>query len=225
MTPAPSVLLVEDHELLAQTLKVALASEGVATEFVAPTSAQAVLTVVEQSRPSLVLLDLDLGSPIGDGAELVRPIVALGPSVLVVTGVTDLTRVAVAVEAGAVGYVAKSAPFDRLLAVVREALAGQPVLADADRFELLALLRRRRAGEDARLAPFHRLTPRERQVLRALAEGHSVEVIAQRWVVSSATVRTQVRGILTKLDVGTQLAAVARARQSGWLDTASRSQP
>jgi DNA-binding NarL/FixJ family response regulator len=213
------VLLVEDHELLAQTLKVALASEGIATELVAPTSAQAVLSVVDKRRPSLVLLDLELGSPIGDGGALVRPIVTLGSAVLVVTGVTDLTRVAAAVEAGAVGYVAKSAPFDHLLEVIRESLAGRPVLAEAERFELLALLRRRRAGDETRLAPFRRLTPREKQVLRALAEGHSVEAIAQRWVVSSATVRTQVRGILTKLDVGTQLAAVARARQSGWLDT------
>lgn len=218
MTPAPFVLLVEDHELLAQTLKVALASEDIASELVAPTSTRAVLSVVDQRRPSLVLLDLELGSPIGDGAALVRPIVTLGSAVLVVTGVTDLTRVAAAVEAGAVGYVAKSAPFDHLLEVVRESLAGRPVLAEAERFELLALLRRRRAGEETLLAPFRRLTPREKQVLRALAEGHSVEAIAQRWVVSSATVRTQVRGILTKLDVGTQLAAVARARQSGWLD-------
>jgi DNA-binding NarL/FixJ family response regulator len=218
VTPAPFVLLVEDHELLAQTLKVALASEDIASELVAPTSTRAVLSVVDQRRPSLVLLDLELGSPIGDGAALVRPIVTLGSAVLVVTGVTDLTRVAAAVEAGAVGYVAKSAPFDHLLEVVRESLAGRPVLAEAERFELLALLRRRRAGEETLLAPFRRLTPREKQVLRALAEGHSVEAIAQRWVVSSATVRTQVRGILTKLDVGTQLAAVARARQSGWLD-------
>ncbi len=222
MTSPVSVLLVEDHELLAQTLQVALASAGVATEVVALTSAQAVLTVVERLRPTLVLLDLELGEPIGDGAALVPPIVALGSSVLVVTGVTDLTRVAAAVEAGAVGYIAKSLPFTRLLAVVQEALAGRPVLAEAQRRELFTLLRRRRADSEQLRAPFDRLTPREEQVLRALAEGHSVESIAEQWVVSKATVRTQVRGILTKLDVGTQLAAVARARQAGWLETARR---
>ena len=219
MTPPVSVLLVEDHELLAQTLQVALVSEGVSTELAALTSAQGVLAVVEQVRPSLVLLDLELGEQFGEGAALVRPMVALGAAVLVVTGVTDRARVAAAVAAGAVGYVAKTVPFDRLLAVVRDALAGRPVLAEAERFELLALLRCRRAQEEQQRAPFNRLTPREKQVLRALAEGHSVETIAERWVVSTATVRTQVRGILTKLDVGTQLAAVARARRDGWLDT------
>ncbi len=218
MTPAVSVLLVEDHELLAQTLQVAMASAGIPTELVALTSAQAVLTTVEQVRPSLVLLDLELGEPVGDGGALVRPMVELGSAVLVVTGVTDLARVAAAVEAGAVGYVAKSLPFERLLEVVREALSGRPVLAEAERSELLALLRRRRAEETQLRAPFDRLTPREKQVLRAIAEGHNVEAIAERWVVSRSTVRTQVRGILTKLDVSTQIAAVARARQAGWLD-------
>ncbi len=214
---AVSVLVVEDHELLAETLRVALGSEGLRTELVAPASAQSVIAAVAQARPDLVLLDLDLGPPVRDGTVLVDRIVALGSTVLVVTGVTDRARVAAAVEAGAVGYLLKSAPFDRLLTVVREALAGRPVLGDAERFELLALLRRRRDGERASRAPFDRLSPREQQVLRELADGHSVEQIARRWVVSQSTVRTQVRGILTKLDVSTQLAAVALARTTGWL--------
>jgi DNA-binding NarL/FixJ family response regulator len=91
-------------------------------------------------------------------------------------------------------------------------------MAEAERLELLALLRRRRAEDTQLRAPFDRLTPREKQVLRAIAEGHNVETIAERWVVSRSTVRTQVRGILTKLEVSTQIAAVARARQAGWLD-------
>lgn len=212
-----SVLVVEDHELLAQTLQVALDSEGLRTEFVGPSSAQSVIASVAQSRPALVLLDLDLGPPIRDGTVLVEGIVALGSAVLVVTGVTDRARVAAAVEAGALGYLLKSADFDRLLTVVRDALAGRPVLGDAERFELLALLRRRRDGDRASRAPFDRLSPREQQVLRELADGRSVEEIANRWVVSQSTVRTQVRGILTKLDVTTQLAAVALARTTGWL--------
>lgn len=222
MASTTTVLLVEDHELLAQTLQVALSAEGITTEIVVPTSTADVLAAVTASRPALVLLDLDLGEPVGDGTALIGPIVRLGSSVLVVTGITDLARIADAVEAGAVGYLMKSAPFDRLLAVVRDALVGRPVLAEAERFELLALLRRRRAVDRASRAPFGRLTPREQQVLRALAEGHSVEAIADRSVVSKATVRTQVRGILTKLNVSTQLAAVAQARQAGWLDEARR---
>lgn len=220
-TGAPSrvdVLVVEDHALLAESLRLALAGEGVGTALVRPDSWEAVLTAVQRERPRLVLLDLDLGEAVGDGVDLVVPVRDQGSEVLVVTGVTDRARVAAAVEAGAVGWVPKGESFDRLLAAVQAVLAGEQVLGAAERHELLDLLRRRRSSTSARRAPFERLSPRERLVLRALAEGHSVDSIAARYVVSRATVRTQVRGILTKLDVGTQLAAVALARQSGWLD-------
>ncbi len=212
-----AVLVVEDHELLAQTLRAALDAEGIVTDSVAPDSHGAILGAVEHHRPRVVLLDLELGPPVGDGTALIEPIAALGSEVLVVTGTTDRARVAGAVEAGAAGYRLKSVPFESLLAAVRDLLAGRAVLGDVERFELVALLRRRRTDEQARLAPFERLSPREQQVLRELAEGRSVESIARERRVSEATVRTQVRGILTKLGVGTQLAAVARARSTGWL--------
>ena len=218
MSPSVSVLLVDDHELLAETLRVALSSEGVPCELVTPTSLRDVLRGVERQRPRLTLLDLDLGPRVGDGTALVGPIRALGGDVLVVTGATDPGAAAAAVEAGAIGYVPKSAPFDQLLVVVRRALAGEQVLSDCDRFELLARLRVRRAERRMSRAPFERLSPREQEVLRELADGRGVEAISARAVVSQATVRTQVRAILTKLGVSTQLAAVARARQAGWLD-------
>lgn len=218
----PSVLIVEDHELLAETLQVALVAEGISAELVDPTTSEDILAAVAGVQPTLVLLDLDLGPVAGDGTDLIEPMLASGSAVLIVTGTTDRTRVAAAIQAGAIGYLVKSVPFEQLLAVVRDALAGRAVLSDGERFELLAQLRQKRAVETAQLAPFDRLTPREKQVLRDLAEGLTVEAIAHQSVVSPATVRTQVRGILTKLDVGTQLAAVARARQSGWLDTRRR---
>jgi DNA-binding NarL/FixJ family response regulator len=60
------------------------------------------------------------------------------------------------------------------------------------------------------------LTPRERQVLGALIEGHNVRDIARSSVVSEATVRTQVKSILGKLEVSSQLAAVGLAHHVGW---------
>ena len=66
--------------------------------------------------------------------------------------------------------------------------------------------------------PFQRLSPRERTVLAALVEGESVTDIAARAVVSVATVRTQVRAILEKVGVCSQLEAVALAHKHGWFD-------
>ena len=221
VTRSVSVLVVEDHELLAETLRLALSEEGIPAATVAPTSTADVLAAAGHLHPGVVLLDLDLGEPIGDGSALVQPLVELDSAVLVLTGITEHTRVAVALEAGAVGWLSKTAPFDRFLAVVLDALAGRPVLGDAERFELLALLRRRRAGERRRHAPFMRLSPREQQVLLELADGHGVAAIARRHHVAEATVRTQVRGVLTKLGVRNQLEAVALARDAGWLDRAT----
>lgn len=107
-------------------------------------------------------------------------------------------------------------PFDVLLDVVGRAARGERVLDEGDRRELLAALRRHRADADSRLSPFRKLTSRERDVLRELAHGKSVECIASEWVVSTATVRSQVRAVLTKLDVRSQLAAVAKAQSAGW---------
>ena len=78
-----------------------------------------------------------------------------------------------------------------------------------------------RAGGRAKRAarePFDRLTSREQQVLHALADGRSVACIAEDWFVSEATVRSQVRGVLLKLGVSSQLEAVARATKAGWLN-------
>jgi DNA-binding NarL/FixJ family response regulator len=180
------------------------------------TDRDAVLGAVADAGPCLVLLDLDLG-PLGDGVALLPALAATGAQVLVVTGSRDEVRLAAAIAAGAVGFVPKDVPLDVLVATVRRAVAGEPVLDTARRYELLDVLRAHRARHEQTRATFESLTKRERQVLAALAEGKSVDNIAAEWFVSRATVRTQVRGVLTKLQVGTQLAAVAKARRAGWL--------
>jgi len=70
--------------------------------------------------------------------------------------------------------------------------------------------------EAARLAPFRQLTPREQAVLAAVVDGVPALEIAQTSSVSEATVRTQIRAVLAKLGVRSQLAAAAAARRAGW---------
>ena len=180
------------------------------------TDADVLVAAVLADAPDVVLLDLDLGGSVGSGATLVRPFTAAGIRVLVVSGSTDRLEVAAALEAGAVGYVCKSEPFDVLLDTAARAAAGEPVFGAAERQSLLTELRRHRAAVIADRDRFDRLTPRERQVLEQLCEGESVTSIAAGWVVSVPTVRTQVRAILQKLDVGSQLEAVAQAHRCGW---------
>lgn len=213
------VLIVEDHALLAQTLVIALSAEGcraLVADLIDPAT---LLEQVRTDRPGVVLLDLDLGE-FGDGVELVQPMTELGARVLVVSGSTDRLRLAETVECGAVGFLSKKVPFEELLSTVLDVVAQRPVLSTAGRYELMAELRCARAARLRDLAPFKTLTPREGAVLEALAQGQRAETIAAAAVLSEATVRSQIRGVLTKLGVNSQLEAVALAWSAGWLPMA-----
>jgi two-component system nitrate/nitrite response regulator NarL len=210
------VLLVDDQRLLADSLCLALRRHGLEPE-VAPVADRDVLVeLVRADPPALVLLDLDLGGALGDGAHLVAPCVAAGARVLVLTGTTDQMWIAGALEQGACAAVDKTVPFDDLLQVVLSAARGETVLCPAERERVLHQLRSHRVLRQRALAPFQSLTPREQQVLRALSSGLTVPHIAQSWVVSEATVRSQVHAVLRKLDVRSQLEAVTAAMRVGW---------
>jgi DNA-binding NarL/FixJ family response regulator len=208
-----SVLVVDDHALIRTALVMALESQGLDAHHVPTASASVILAEARRHEPGLVLLDLDLAEG-PNGADLVVPLRSLGWSVLVVTGSRDREALAAAIHRGAVGWVSKTAPFEELLAVALSAAAGQEVLAPAVREELVRLhqrLRGRRHEVTERLA---RLSTREREVLDQLAAGRGASAIAADATVSMSTVRAQIRSILAKLEVRTQLAAVAMVNEA-----------
>ncbi|UQX88091.1 response regulator transcription factor [Jatrophihabitans telluris] len=209
-------VLVEDHLLLAETLRLALIDRALTVEILAPAPLPILQQALLSRRPALVLLDLDLGA-FGDTTPMIQPLSRAGVRVLLVSGVSDPLRVAAAEQAGAIGFVAKADGFDTLLASAERARFHDGYLDPPARAARLAALTEHRAEAAARLGPFDRLTEREQQALVALAEGHSVRDIADDWFVSEATVRSHVRGVLTKLGTASQLGAVAAALRSGWL--------
>ena len=216
-----SVVIVEDHALLAQTLVIALNAEGCRARVAELIDPAHLLQQVRMLRPGVVLLDLDLGV-LGDGADLVQPLTELGARVLVVSGTTDRLRLAETVERGAVGFLSKTVPFDELLSTVLDVVAQRPVLSTAKRYELMAELRSARAARGKDLAPFKTLTSREQAVLAGLAQGRRAEIIAAAAFLSEATVRSQIRSVLAKLGVNSQLEAVALAWTVGWVPTAEQ---
>ncbi len=210
-------VLVDDHQLLAQSLALALRFEGIACTVAELADREALVRSVLDDPPDLVLLDLDLGGAIGDGSSLVAPFVEAGCRVLVVSASTDEDQVCRALELGASGVVRKDVPFAQLLDAALAAARGEELMAPTERRRMLDDARVRRTQRSVELAPFERLSAREGQVLQALANGMSVGTIAVACFVSEATVRSQVRAVLTKLGVGSQLEAVAMAHRSGWL--------
>jgi DNA-binding NarL/FixJ family response regulator len=209
--------VIDDHALLGQTLVSSFREAGVDAWMLPPTGREELLAALAEDRPDVVLLDLDLGDPIGDGTLLVAPLQSLGAKVLVMTGVRERLRLCAAIAAGADGILAKTVPFEELLAAARQLVEGGTLISEAIRLEVCTEVRRHRRHEEASRKVFRQLTVREREVLNRLAEGRPVSAIAEEFVVSEATVRSQVRGILTKLGVGSQLEAVALANRSGWI--------
>ncbi len=221
--PAPpadaTVLIVDDHELVATSLALGLGAEGIRAHHRAPggDGYDGVLAAAAGAAPGLVLLDLDLGRDAQrrrlDGVRLVEPLRAAGWHVLVLSGSTDRHRIGAALAAGAIGAVPKAAPFPRLLGAVRAALAGRPVMPEELRRELVEAHEQRVAEGAGLAARFARLTPREREVLAQLAAGRRAQAVADAFVVSLATVRTQIRSIFAKLEVTSQIEAVALYRE------------
>lgn len=210
------MLIVEDHALLAQSLAVALKADGFEVERCIDLSAETILSSARDFEPAVVLLDLEVGGELGNTIPLIEPLQASGARVVMLTGVTDRARLAACVEAGAIGVVSKAEPFERLLEGVREAVELGTLLSPGQRDDLMDELRRQRREDRERLAAFTKLTSREQQVLAALIDGKSADAIASEWVVSIATVRSQIRSLLQKLGVNSQLAAVALARKADW---------
>lgn len=213
---ADRLVIVEDHELLATSLAMALRGQGLDVETIAGPSVDAVVERVGRLAPVLVLLDLDLGPPLGSGLDLVKPLSAAGARVVMMTGVVDQARLGACIEAGAVGIVSKTAGFEDLVFAIRQVVAGEDLLSDHQRLILLNDLREGRQADQKRLAPFATLSPQEQKVLARVVVGEPAEMIAEHFYVSLATVRSQIRSILAKLDVKSQLAAVAMARRAGW---------
>ena len=133
-----------------------------------------------------------------------------------VTGSTDRARWGDAVQAGARKVLSKSQPLYDILATVRRIIAGLPVMDREEREELVSESTRMREDLHEVRERLEQLTNRESVVLGHLMKGRAVRQIAGLSTVSEATVRTQVKSILAKLEVSSQLAAVGMAHEIGW---------
>lgn len=218
VTPSdkPVVLVVDDHELIATSLEMTLRGEGFNAARARRRGAGGILAEARELAAGAVLLDLDLGRDESgqrvDGVGLVAPLVAAGWHVIVVTGAMDRARSGAALAAGALAVLPKRAPLEHLIAAVRAAFAGNPVMDPGRRQEFIDHFAAQDDVHREVRQKLARLSQREREVLVELAKGQRAQAIADTFVVSLATIRTQIRGILTKLEVGSQLEAVALFR-------------
>ncbi len=209
------IAIIDDHPLLATALRAELEQSGVEVEHLDPTiGAEQLLDAISSSAPDCAVVDLGLPFP-GGGAALIGPLVDRHIRVVVLTGETELQLLARSSGAGAEAVLSKSEPLTDIVETILQVAGGQAVRA-AQRAELATELRRLLTEQDERQAPFATLSPRERQVLAGLMDGQAPAVLAERNYVSVATVRSQIKSVLGKLGVSSQLQAVAMAHRSRW---------
>lgn len=200
-----TVVVVDDHPVVRAGLRGLLEANGgfdVLGE--AATTADAV-DLVRRTSPDVVLMDLQLGED--DGVDATRRIIDLGirTKLLILTTYDTEADILRAIEAGASGYLLKDAEPEVLAAAIRQAAAGETVLAPVVAARLVERMRR----------PTMELTHRELEVLGLAADGLANRQIAQRLFLSEATVKTHLVHIYGKLGVDNRTAAVSRARASG----------
>ncbi|MFJ3878359.1 LuxR C-terminal-related transcriptional regulator [Streptomyces sp. NPDC090077] len=235
------VLVVDGHRIFAESLAAALAAEpdvDVSAAGSGPAASRCLeRAVAEGRRYDVLLVDADLGAaaaasgavpgqreagsgpapPAADGIALVAAVRVAHPGVrtVVLAERDDPRRAALALQAGASGWVAKDCSLSRLLAVVRGVLREEthlpPALLTGVLRELTAARKHRTDSE--RLV--ESLTPREHEVLRCMVAGLGRKDVAARLFLSPHTVRTHMQNVLGKLGVHSTLAAVALARRAG----------
>ena len=211
------LLLVDNHIVFRQSLASMLAQEP---DFTVVAQAGSVAEARDRlAKIDVALVDLDL--PDGSGVKVIQVLQAVNRAgrALVWTGSASLEELEQAVEAGAGGLMHKSAPLKEIVAATRRlgALgAGELLLARREMVQKLRRAREARLGR-AREAQWMvgQLTPEEREVLLALAEGLSNEEIGQRLHISVATVRNHMARIPSKLEVESRLQAVLIAMRLG----------
>lgn len=220
-TPNPVNVLrigmVEDKPLLRVGVRRTLEEEpGWKVTFEADSVATARM---KPSDPPDVLL-LDLGLPDGSGLDLVQEYAALGCKVIIFSVIGDEVHVVAAIERGASGYLLKDTSPDDMRAAIRDVAQGGAPLTPSVAAHLLKRLRRQETGQPGSEIPgsgLSALTPREKDVLMALARGYSYDETAQLLQISKHTVGHHVKQIYGKLAVNSRSQAVFEAVQAGWL--------
>jgi DNA-binding NarL/FixJ family response regulator len=209
--PLARVTLVSDQGLVAEAVAAALESRHLAVRRIAG-AARNVGHPLEReladTRPDVALLIYE----IVDAVRLAEAVALLhlwsGPWV-VLTGTDNAWEHGALLEAGASVVCANAVGLDEVESLLERLARGEQVLPEEDRAFLLRQWASVKAQSSGLRSRLEALTPREREVLKLMRRGSSVRVMARQLGVSESTARSHVRAVLRKLDVRTQLAAVA----------------
>ena len=205
------VLLADDQRVVREGLGMVLGLlDGIELVGTAADGEEA-LSLAAQHNPDVVLMDLRM--PRMDGIEAIKRLAARGTSAIALTTYADDASVLGALRAGARGYLTKDAGAEEIRAAVEAVARGEAALDPAIQHHVLAAV-----SAPAEAAPAEApddLTPREVEVLTLIAEGLTNTEIAERLVVSAATVKSHVNHIFAKIGARDRAQAVVYAYAKG----------
>jgi len=207
------VLLVDDHKIVRQGVRAYLQTLADIKIVAEADSGTAAVTAVEQYKPDIVLMDLEMPGDL-DGVAATRQIRKLRPKtqVIVVTSHHQDEYIFPAVRAGAISYLLKDVEPDELAAAIRKAAHGEAVLDSRVASRIVQELQGLRKDD---VNPFTELSEREFDVLRLIAAGKSNAEIAETLFIGESTVKTHIGNILKKLHLDDRTQAAVYAWKEG----------
>ena len=207
MTSEITVLIVDDHEVVREGLRLSLSRTPHIRVVGEAPDGNAALDLASRRKPNVVIMDVRM--PGMDGLDATKALMEREPntSVLIFTAYSERSLLARGLESGAKGYILKEAPHDTLVRAIEKVAGG-------DSFIDPALMPAFLSGKDRE----DMLTAREREILKLLADGMSNADVAQRLFISQETVKSHVRHILAKLEADTRTHAVAIALRDAIID-------
>jgi DNA-binding NarL/FixJ family response regulator len=215
------ILVVDDHPVVRQGLSLALGKQAGLQVCGEAGSLHDALRAIGETRPDLVLSDLDLEG--SSGIDLIKAIRETNPDlpVLILSMHDEEVYAERVLRAGACGYMTKQSTPERLAAGVRSALAGEIVLSDPMKSKILQGLSGRRDPGPA--VGLDKLTDRELEVFRLIGEGQATRQIAERLSISVKTVEAHIAHLKSKL--GAETGRDLQHRAYGWSQGGSASRP
>lgn len=202
------VVIVDDHPVVRAGLRTVLDSVPDIDVVGEAHDHGTAVTAIADLEPDVVVLDVHLGTG-PSGLEVLRHLQGApsSPRTLIVTVFDNDLDIDAALDGGAAGYVLKDAPEAELVSAVRAVAAGHQPLDPRVAARIVTTSRR---SPDSP-------SPRELEVVAAVAEGLDNAAIARRLYISQATVKTHLASVFAKLGVSTRTGAVAEARRRGHL--------
>ena len=212
MSAPISVYVADDHPVFREGLARAIAEHPDFRLVGEAGEGRTALADIRTLLPTVALLDV--GMPELDGVQVLQAIVhdALPTAVVLMSTHASARVIFSSMSAGASGYLTKTADRDSILEAIDAAARGEVRMPPVVQTELIGELRRHAAAELARLSP------RELQVLQLVAHGMTTPQIAERLVLSSATIKSHLTSVYEKLGVCDRASAVATAMRQGLLE-------